>query len=196
MAVIAVRPLVLVRLPPGSCRERLRRWVAAHTPFVLNERGPKLTPANSRMASVAAMPLALTRRLPPGAHPHFARRRSRRRTTGGGCPGADSGRGMRVMPPSPASRKYRPAHLRHGRAGCASASRRSGRSPTFQDARSLRPPRTPIRPAAVAATDTARRESRYHTQRTHPEVIARHHLATGVQAARRRPDEVAARQRS
>ena len=51
-----------------------------------------------------------------------------------------SGGAKRIMPPSPSTRIYRPAHLRHGLAGCASASRRRGRAATLLD--TGRPPPT------------------------------------------------------
>jgi hypothetical protein len=49
--------------------------------------------------------------------------------------------------------------------------------------------------AAGRAAGIGLREERYATQRAHPEVIARRNRATGAQAARRRPGEVAARRR-
>ena len=60
------------------------------------------------------------------------------------------GGAKRIMPPSPSTRIYRPAHLRHGLAGCASASRRRGRAATLLD--TGRPPPTahPIRPRRIA----------------------------------------------
>ena len=60
------------------------------------------------------------------------------------------GGAKRIMPPSPSTRIYRPAHLRHGLAGCASASRRRSRAATLLD--TGRPPPTahPIRPRRIA----------------------------------------------
>jgi len=60
------------------------------------------------------------------------------------------GGAKRIMPPSPSTRIYRPAHLRHGLAGCAAASRRRGRAATLLD--TGRPPPTahPIRPRRIA----------------------------------------------
>ena len=171
MAVIAVRPLVLVRLPPGSCRERLRRWVAAHTPFVLNERGPKLTPANSRMASVAAMPLTLTRRLSPAAHPHphAGDRGDGRRAPGSGLREARYGNAAPPSSPirrlSPGATAPRACRLRVGIPvtwpfadvlGLRRNGPPTGAAPNM-DAAASRPARIPIRARAGAATEHGRR---------------------------------------
>jgi hypothetical protein len=69
------------------------------------------------------------RRPPPSAHPHPHAGGPRRRAAGAGTGGGrrdgrpGNGRRERVMPPSPGTRKHRPAQPLHGRAGRASASR-------------------------------------------------------------------------
>ena len=85
--------------------------------------------------------------------PHAGR--SRRRTAGGGSgDGAGAKRVMatrhrRLRPTG----SHRPAHLRHGRPGCATAKwPRANRG-----CAALRPPRSPFRPPAVAATERGRR---------------------------------------
>jgi len=141
----------------------------------------------------------------------------RRQTAGDGPGAAGAGCAKRVMAPNLGSRKYRPAHPRHGRAGCASASRPSGphanivRHPPRADSWPRRLPRPRASPSARRrsrrrSTGGGRRNGRRHraarsalwppdsTGLGHPEVIASAQLhRTGVQAARRRPGEVAAR---
>src|ERR1035438_738334 len=113
-----------------------------------------------------------------------------------------------ALGPRPPARTPRPASIVHHRAQPLGHLGRS-RVPSEQrpiranhGCSTLRPPRVPIRPTAVAATEHGRRaagraagERAARSTLSQPEVTDRHYAA-GVPAARRHPGEVAARRRS
>jgi hypothetical protein len=137
-----------------------------------------------------------------------ARRRARRRTRRGGSGTGRRHRAARsalcnAAPPTSAIRNYPP---RTCAKGVQAARRRPGDRAARRRCRMRRPP--PVEhphPRAGGRSDgrraasggTGRRDRTARSEATRPcGCIARRNRATGVQAARRRPGEVAARQRS